>query len=291
MVVGWKTIGSKRYYFASNGVMATGTVTIDGKEYTFSESGVYQGGTSDGSGNLGTATSARTIKNYLLGALQPVGQALYVWGGGWNDSNRYGLSPKWKEWYDSQSSSYDYQNYSDLSAANRAKGLDCSGFVGWATYQVMYKKSGASSGYTVVSGDVGSYYVSLGWGTTINQNYLSSNGYTLKAGDIGYNSGHVWIVIGQCSDKSVVIVHSTPQAGVQIAGTTTPSGGYDSEAVSLAKQYMSRYEGTKKYEYHPSTGNYIPRYNYFRWNRDTLADPDGYMSMYAGEILADLFSS
>ena len=138
---------------------------------------------------------------------------------------------------------------------------------------------------------MGGYYSSLGWGSTINQNYLSSNNYTLKAGDIGYNAGHVWIVIGQCKDKSVVIVHSTPQAGVQIAGTSTPQGKSDSEAAALAKKYMTRYPGTKKYEYHPSAGNYIPRYNYFRWNRKTLADPDGYMSKYADEILLDLFGS
>ena len=33
----------------------------------------------------------KTIKNYLAGALLPVGKALYVWGGGWNDSTRKGL--------------------------------------------------------------------------------------------------------------------------------------------------------------------------------------------------------
>ena len=292
MVIGWKVIDGKRYYFQEDGSMATGTVTINGKEYEFSDDGVYQGSeTFTEPGELSVSTGEKTIKNYLLGALIPVGKVLYVWGGGWNDANRIGLSPTWTQWYNSQNKNYDYSRYSDLSKANRAKGLDCSGFVGWATYQVMHKTSGEHYGYTVVSGEVGSYYTSLGWGTTINQNYLSSNNYTLKAGDIGYNSGHVWMVLGQCKDKSVVIVHSTTQAGVQIAGTSTPKGDSNSEAVALAKKYMSRYPGTKKYEYHYSAGNYIPRYNYFRWNRKTLADPDGYMSMYADEILLDLFGS
>ena len=33
-------------------------------------------------------------RNYLAGALKPVGQALYIWGGGWYDSTRIGVSPK-----------------------------------------------------------------------------------------------------------------------------------------------------------------------------------------------------
>ena len=87
-----------------------------------------------------------------------------------------------------------------------------------------------------------------------------------------------------------VIVHSTPNAGVQIAGTPTPSGGYSSQAIALAQKYMSRYPGYTKYDYHTSSGNYIRRGNYLRWNRSTLSDPDGYMNMTADQILADLFS-
>ena len=79
-------------------------------------------------------------------------------------------------------------------------------------------------------------------------------------------------------------------AGVQIAGTPTPSGGYSSQAIALAQKYMSRYPGYTKYDYHTSSGNYIRRGNYLRWNRSTLSDPDGYMNMTADQILADLFS-
>ncbi len=108
--------------------------------------------------------------------------------------------------------------------------------------------------------------------------------------EMGYDSGHTWIILGQCPDKSAVIVHSTPNAGVQIAGTPTPSGGYSSQAIALAQKYMSRYPGYTKYDYHTSSGNYIRRGNYLRWNRSTLSDPDGYMNMTADQILADLFS-
>lgn len=284
MATGWVTNESKgyKYYFdEETGIMAVGEKTIDGQKYYFNSLGILTQTTS--------STGTKTIKNYLAGALQPVGQALYVWGGGWNDSTRKGVSPAWKEWYDSQTSSYDYNNYRDLSTANRAKGLDCSGFVGWSAYQVMQSKSGIGSGYTVVASDVGSYYKSLGWGSIITQADLSSSNWKLNPGDVGYNSGHTWIVLGQCADKSAVIVHSTPQAGCQISGTPTPEGNYSSQAIALAQKYMSRYAGYTKYNYHTSSGNYIRNGNYLRWNRDTLADPDGYLEMTADQILADLF--
>jgi hypothetical protein len=50
----------------------------------------------------------------------------------------------------------------------------------------------------------------------------------------------VYIVIGQCDDGSVLLVHSSP-AGVQINGTTTPSGENDSKAIILATKYMHEY--------------------------------------------------
>lgn len=291
MAKGWVKNASKgyQYYFdPKTGVMAVGKKTIGGVAYNFASNGILTTGASS-SPTTDEPTGERTIKNYLAGALQPVGQALYVWGGGWNDSTRKGVSPTWKKWYNSQSSSYNYNNYRDLSATNRAKGLDCSGFVGWAAYQVMQKKSGVGYGYTVVSGDIGSYYRSLGWGSIISQSKLSKTNYKLYPGDIGYNSGHTWIVLGQCSDKSAVIVHSTPQAGCQISGTPTPSGNYSSQAITLAKKYMSRYSGYNKYKYNTSSGNYIRNGNYLRWNRNTLSDPNGYLNKTADQILADLF--
>ena len=101
--------------------MATGTKTIDGKKYTFGSNGVL-----DTNPSTTTATSSRTIKNFLANALLPVGKTLYVWGGGhnWSDATRKGISPKWKQWYDSNSSSYNYRYYMDLSEATEQKGLD-----------------------------------------------------------------------------------------------------------------------------------------------------------------------
>lgn len=294
---GWGSeSGKKRYYDPETFVMVTGTRTIGNVTYTFDSDGyLISSQDNDEQPDISTPTSQRTIKNYLLGALQPVGRTLYMWGGGhgWSDATRKGISTKWTSFYNSQNSSYNYKNYNDLSEANRAKGLDCSGYVGWSTYQVMQSKSGVGSGYTVVSGEIGGLYKSKGWGNIYNQNYLSNTGYKLYPGDIGYDANHTWIILGQCSDKSAVILHSTPNAGVQISGTPTPNGNYSSQAIALAKKYMARYPGYQKMGasfYHTSSGAYIRRGNYFRWSTDTLSDPNGYRYKTADQILADLFN-
>ena len=281
---------SRWFYFdPSTGVMATGTKTIDGVQYTFSSSGVLQ--SSGSNPNTTTPSSSRTIKNFLANALKPVGQTLYVWGGGhnWSDATRKGVSSKWKQWYDNNSSSYNYRNYMDLSESTEQKGLDCSGYVGWSVYQIMQSKSGGVN-YTTVSGDIGSLYSGRGMGRIISQSTLSSSNWKLYPGDIGYNDGHTWMVLGQCADKSVVILHCTPNAGVQISGTPTPNGTYGSQAIKLAETYMAKYPGVSKYDYHESSGNYIRNGAYFRWNRSTLSDPDGYLKKTANQILADLFN-
>ncbi|MBO7711897.1 MAG: Ig-like domain-containing protein, partial [Lachnospiraceae bacterium] len=55
-----------------------------------------------------TPNGAKTIKNYLLGAFIPVGKVLYVWGGGWTDATRKGISSTMKKWYNSQDKNYNY---------------------------------------------------------------------------------------------------------------------------------------------------------------------------------------
>lgn len=285
---GWVTEGSeKRYFNPETFEMVTGTHTIDGVTYIFDSTGKLTGKEENPVDPPASSTS-RTVKNYLLNALQPVGRTLYIWGGGHNysDATRKGVSSKWLYFFNQQNSSYDYHNYDDLSENNRSKGLDCSGYVGWSTYQTMRTHS------TVVSGEIGGLYKSRGWGQVYNQNYLNKTGYKLYPGDIGFDDGHTWIILGQCKDMSAVILHSTPNAGVQISGTPTPDRNYDSQAISLAKKYMAKFPGYQKMGasfYHTSSGAYIQRGNYFRWN-STLSDPNGYKHKTADQILADLFS-
>jgi len=139
------------------------------------------------------------------------------------------------------------------------------------------------------------WYSQKGWGS-----YSFTTSASFKAGDVVSMTGHVWIVIGQCSDSSVVVVHSTPQAGVQLAGTVTKSGKDNSEAIKLAKSYMKKYYAgfTSKY----SLSSTVPRQylqgtgfngvNRFRWDvsgKKTMTDPDGYTNKNADVILKDLF--
>lgn len=285
--------GERRYFF-EDGVMATGVQKIDGKTYEFADNGVLIKEPSEG--NAVQPTSSKTVKNYLLNALKPVGSTLYVWGGGWAQPTvtYKGLYPLWKQWYDANSGDYDYNNYRDLSQSTRAKGLDCSGFVAWSTYNVMQTKSGVGSGYADSAATVASTYANYGWGSLRTQATLKQNNYRgqFQAGDVASSPGHAWIVLGQCSDGSYVIVHSTPPC-VQIAGTPTPSGNYSSEAISLAKEYMNRYypSTVEKFGLGSSTGytTYFAGCNTMRWNDSTLSDPDGYADMDAEQILADLF--
>lgn len=293
MHTSWLEYNGRTYYMrpSTGRMVKDGTYSIGGKEYTFDEYGVL-----DGDGSVQDPESnptrepgtAKTLKNFMLNALQPVGECLYVWGGGHStsDATRKGVSSAWKSFYNSQSSSYNYGNVSDTS-----KGLDCSGYVGWSVYNVMNTSSGGTY-LTGISNELGPMYAGKGWGSLISLSQLSRDDYTVQTGDIGGDVNHVWIILGQCEDKSAVILHCTPQAGVQIAGTPVPStGNYGSQAVALAEKYMFRYPGYTKYDYHTSTSNYLRRGTYFRWdlNDGPLSDPDGYRNMTADEILRDLF--
>ncbi len=55
--------------------------------------------------------------------------------------------------------------------------------------------------YTDVSGNLGSLYSGKGMGTVVSQAQLASSNWEALSWDIGYNSGHTWIVLGQCSIK------------------------------------------------------------------------------------------
>ena len=157
----------------------------------------------------------------------------------------------------------------------------------------MHPKSNMGRSYTVVSGEVGGAYTDWGFGGAMSPKRLAKKKYVLKAGDVGYKDGHCFIVLGQCKDKSIVILQSTPQAGVQISGTATPGGKKKSQAFYLAAKYMKKYypESVKKYRYKYYTGHFLREYNFFRWFNTTLSDPDGYRNMDAEEILEDLFAT
>lgn len=235
-----------------------------------------------------TPLSQLTIKNLLQTALKPTGSTLYVWGGGWDTewAVKMGVNPQWQTFFDSQSA----RKYKYVRTKYQSNdGLDCSGFVGWAIYNTVntvdYK-----DGYVMLAQQMASNYASRGWGT-----YTSSINVTdYKPGDImSLPSGHVYIVLGIASDGSLVILHSTPDGGVQINGSPAPSTRKNSKAVQLATYYMSKYPvWYQKFGTTLKTSTYVfTEYNQMRWDVSgdgLLADPDGITSMSAEDVLSTL---
>lgn len=237
-----------------------------------------------------------TIKNFLKTAIAPIGSTMYVWGGGWNKADtgagssakRIGLSPKWRTFAKKKTAAYNYRNY----RYQIHDGLDCSGYVGWCVYNVLHTKKN-QTGYVYSASYQAKKFSELGFGS-----YQAGDITDYQAGDIMSSTckccGHVWIVVGACKDGSVVLVHSSP-SGVQLCGTTTPSGKKNSKAYRLARKYMKKYYNTwyKKYPDVSRGASYLSHYGQMRWqttgNGVVLSDPDGYQTMSAEEILKDLF--
>lgn len=235
------------------------------------------------------AENDRTMQEFLKIAMEPVGQTMYVWGGGWNEEDTgagieattLGLSSQWKIFFEQQSSNYDYQT----TLYQIHDGLDCSGYVGWVIYNLMESESG-QSGYVMKSQEMASTYASYGWGTFTPYSEVTDH----KPGDIFSNEVHVYISLGTCDDGSVLLVHSSPP-GVRLCGTLLPSGE-SSKAVELASSIMSTHylEWFEKYPSCEVDLSYLTNYDQFRWNADTLSDAQFIQNLSAEEI-ADLLWS
>lgn len=235
-----------------------------------------------------------TLKKLLLTALQPVGSTMYVWGGGWNkadtgagiDARTIGVSSRWRTFFEKQDSSYDYQT----TRYQIRDGLDCSGYIGWCIYNILEAKN-KKTGYVMSARKMAQDFASRGWGSYTEAGRVSD----YRAGDIMSSSGHVWMVVGECGDGSVVLLHASPP-GVQLAGTPTPDGRADSEAVALARKYMKQYfpEWYGKYPNCAKGSSYLTDYGRMRWDLSgnvIMSDPDHYRDKTADKILRDLFRS
>ena len=236
-----------------------------------------------------------TLKKFLLTALEPVGSTMYVWGGGWDkadsgsgsDATRIGVSPKWKKFFKKQNSSYNYRN----TRFQIHNGLDCSGYVGWCLYNILEVENG-QPGYVMLAQNMTKNFASRGWGSYTAAGKVKN----YRAGDImSTSAGHVWIVVGKCSDGSVVILHSSPP-GVQLMGTPTPGGKQNSQAVTLAKNYMQKYfpEWYKKFPNCSRDRSYLTNYSQMRWDlsgKVVMSDPENYRNKSANKILRNLFRS
>lgn len=257
-----------------------------------------------------------TLKNFLATAMEPVGTALYIYGGTWdwqdaassNQASTIGLSQSWIDFFQSQNADYTYKNeanpsesYYPHNAWNQYyyAGIDCSAYVAWAAYNIMNTESG-NEGYVMSSTKMAKNFAEeQGWGTWEQKDFTPAD---FKPGDIFSMNGHVWICLGKCDDGSLVILHSTPSDSIngQGGGGVQINGVGDSEncqAVKLAEKYMSQYYPQWWERYHKVYKSFDSYTKYsgkdagkFSWDlKNTLADPDGYANKKADEILADLF--
>ena len=269
----------------------------------------------------------RTLKNYLQTAMNPVGTALYVYGGSWdwqdvNSSTQaltIGLPQSWIDFFQQQDANYTYKNSADPAHSYYPHnswnqyyyaGVDCSAYIGWTVYNVMHTESTTndlSDGYVMSAVKMAKTFADKGWGT------WTRDIKSFKPGDIFSMSGHVWTVLGVCDDGSIVFLHSTPSdskagqggGGVQLSALN-PNSDDDKncEAYKLVTKYMTKYypEWSTRYDAvlrsydsyaTPASGSEYSKTwsGNFSWNLDGtgLTDPDGYADMSAAEILADLF--
>ncbi len=232
-----------------------------------------------------------------------------------------GIPQTWIDFFQSQDENFVYRNDDDLihdyySVRNNYNqygycGVDCSAFVGWSVYNTLNTRSGEEDRpYYAGKSRTRAYYLEKNNFGTIDNTYASTADF--KPGDVFSMSGHVWICLGTCEDDSMVILHSTPSAnkingkgggGAQIASV----GKEGCEAQKLARYYMEKYYPAWWKLYTPvnnSFESYTDRGSNgsgkFSWNilesedmysedHRGLADPDGYLNMSAGEILADMF--
>lgn len=233
-----------------------------------------------------------TLKKLLLTGLEPVGTTVYVWGGGWNEADTaagdeaktIGVSERWKQFFLKQNKNYNYRN----TRYQIHDGLDCSGYIGWCIYNIRNVTSG-KSGFVMLADKMAKNFADRGWGTY----RFASQVKDYQAGDIMSSASHVYMVVGQCSDTSVVLLHSSPP-GVQLCGTCTKSGKKDSEAVRLATAYMKKYYPLwyAKFPNCSRGSSYLTDYAQMRWDvsgKSIMTDPDGYRNMTAEQILKDLF--
>lgn len=256
----------------------------------------------------------RTLKNFFQTALMPVGQALYVYGGGWNfqdtgsnaETRSLGLSPSWRRFFLSQSENYTYRDpFGDEKKADPATsfypyggfneygwaGLDCSGFVGWTLYNTLEAENGLP-GYVGPSTKMAASLAARGLGS------FSRPAAPLRPGDIVSLKGHVWISLGTCPDGSVLILHSTPSpsragqpgGGVQI-GAVGESPSCEAYALArksmerLCPEWFARYDAAlkspKDYFAFPEGGPGV-----FSWDTaSALRDPDNLRSLAPSALL------
>ena len=213
---------------------------------------------------------SKTIRNLLRTALVPCGRTLYQWGGGHGpDANQEGMPQQWVDYFESHSTETWEPDYSYISYWN---GVDCSGYSSW----VVANTTGNYAGTAPLAQNVAQMYSGNGW-----THLIDKDNTTFRPGDfVSVLYGHIWISLGQCSDGSVLFIHSAGN-GIQLSGT----GG---QSMELANYYMQKYfpywpYGVVNYDWlleEPSqTARWITN------GSGLLTDPDGMQKMSADQVM------
>lgn len=237
-----------------------------------------------------------SLRKMMELAMQPVGSTLYVWGGGWNEEDTgagieavsLGVSENWKAFFDEETAAYDYLNYPYYIH----DGLDCSGYIGWLVYNTVETESG-HEGYVTNAKDMAADFASRGWGTWKPAEEVTEflPGDIMSTGNAG-NGAHVYMVLGQFEDGSVLLVHAAPP-GVRISGTPDASGNSSSLAVSKAAELMETYfpEFQARYPDVSVPSDFLHQYEQFRWSPDFMPDAAEIQSMSPEQVLEICFPS
>lgn len=231
-----------------------------------------------------------SIANLLLLAKAPLGQTMYIWGGGWNeedtgagaDACTMGVSPAWADFAAKQDAAYDY----DATRYQIHDGLDCSGYMGWLVYNLLETEDG-QPGYVTKATDMAADFATRGFGEFTPAQEVTD----WQAGDIMSMKGHVWMALGMCEDGSVVLLHASPP-GVMLSGTRLKDNAV-SQAELLANEYMSCYY-PEWYERYPITVrdySYLEKSSRMRWSEEVLSDAQGLREMSAEEVLQWMFET
>lgn len=231
------------------------------------------------------------LTDLLENAMQPVGKVMYVWGGGWNkedtgsgpETKQLGLASTWQSFANMQDASYDVDDH----LYEIHNGLDCSGYIGWDLYNTFETENG-HEGYVHLSDEIGPALEQKGFGHVIAANAIES----YETGDLLANQDHIFMVLGQCEDGSLLITHSSPP-GVRICGTPTPAGDPNSQALALAQKIMSS-QFPDWYAKYPDCScdlSFLSDYDQFRWDADKLKDENGLRNKSVQEVVSVLFPS